>query len=122
MGSSATANAGQAAMEDVITPALSSGMQMKRMKQELRNMAQQESTALAQKYKFDQDARESRAREMNIDAARPGIGWNNEMLRLALPGARNIAGFEGGKFGANTRTIRSLLQSVFGSGGAFRAR
>ncbi len=122
MGSAGMGSGAMASVQDVISPALNSAMQMKRMQQELKNMKQSEDTALAQKYKFDQDARESRARELNIDELRPGIGWNNEMLRLGLPGARNIANFEGGSFGQKTRTVRSLLQSVFGSGGAFRAR
>ena len=85
MGSSGMASGGMAGVEDVVSPALSSAMQLKRMQQELKNMKQTEDTALAQKYKFDQDARESRARELNIDELRPGIGWNNEMLRLGLP-------------------------------------
>ncbi len=122
MGSSSAASGGMASLEDVISPAISSAMQLKRMNQEIKNMKQVEQTGLAQKYYLDQQGRESRARELNLDKTRVGIGWNNILAEMQIPGAKNVAGFEGGKFGANTRTIRSLLQSVFGSGGAFRAR
>jgi len=121
-GSGAAGSGSRANMEDALSPAVSSGMQAKRMTQELKNMVAVADLTLAQKYKADQEGRESRAREMSIDAARPGIKWNNELTRLGIAGARNIEAFEGGKMGQKTRTVRSLLQSVFGSGGAFRAR
>jgi len=118
----AAGSGSKADMEDVLSPAVNSAMQARRLVQEIKNMKQQEDTTLAQKYKLDQDARESRAREDTIDLQRKGVGFNNEMLRLGLPGAKNIAAFEAGSMGRGTRTIRSLLQSVFGSGGAFKAR
>lgn len=118
----ASGSGSKADMEDVLSPGISSAMQARRLSQEIDNMKQQEDTSLAKKYLDDQLGRESRAREKSIDEARPGIGWNNDLLKLSVPGARNIAGFEAGKMGSGTRTIRSLLQSVFGSGGAFRAR
>ncbi len=115
MGSASMGSAGISGVEDVISPGVSSAMQAKRMQAELAFIKQQADTSLASKYKMDQESRESRAREIGID-------WNNILLESQVPGAKNIASFEAGRFGARTRTIRSLLQSVFGSGGAFKAR
>ncbi len=121
-GAGAAGSGSMGRVQDVLSPAVSSAMQLRRMNQELKNMRQTEDTGLAQKYYLDQQGRESRAREQNLDETRKGIEWNNTLMKLQIPGARNVAGFEGGKMGQGTRTIRSLLQSVFGSGGAFRAR
>lgn len=117
----AAGSGSKAEMQDVLSPGIASAQQARRLTQEISNMKQQEDTALAKKYLDDQLGRESRAREKSIDAGRPGIGWNNEALRLGLAGQKNISDFEAGGLGQSTRNIRMLLQSVFGSGGAFKA-
>ncbi len=116
----AAGSGSKADMEDVLSPGISSAQQARRLDQELKNMKASEQLIGRQIVRQRQDVAESRAREEMIDTQRVGVGWNNEMLRLGLPGARNISRFEAGSMGQSTRTIRSLLQSVFGSGGAFK--
>ncbi len=114
-GSGAQGGGSRANMENILEGSVSSAMQAKRLKHELELMKENVLNVKQQRY-------ESSARESYVDRQSDGQYWNNELMKLSLPGARNISNFEAGKLGQGTRTIRSLLQSVFGSGGAFKAR
>ncbi len=112
----------QATVEDAVGPAIASAQQQRRLSQELKLMKKQTDVQDESQYKLQQDRFESHAREKWIDMQREGTQLQNKLIEMSLPGARNIRNFEQGVMGQGTRTIRSLLQSVFGSGGAFRAR
>ncbi len=109
-------------LEDAITPGLSSAMQAKRMSQELKVMKAQEREIEARTGAIGVSNAYIINQGNTLDSQRAGVDLTNQSILLGMPGLRNISRFESGRYGQGTRTIRSLLQSVFGSGGAFRAR
>lgn len=144
-GGAASPSGSQASQEDVVSPAVSSAQEGRRVKAQLdlvaaqtatqRNVARKEgaaadfSEATNLAYGFSRDENGSIRMNFQMPNLFDLIGSQvssarslAEFNRLSLPGARNIAGFEGGRAGQSTRSIRTLLQSIFGSGGAFRAR
>lgn len=110
----ASGSGAQAQLEDAISPGLNSAMAVKRMKQELKNMRSSEELIGRQIVKTRQEVSESRAREENIDALRPGIVSDNAIKALMIPGQSNIANFERGRAGEATSAVRALLRAIQG--------
>ncbi len=125
-------------VEDVLGPALTSAMQQKRLTQELKVMKAREriDSAIATREEGTNAAygisTDNKGR-LHFDLSMPGL---KEMVhanvssaksralldQMNIPGMRNISVFEQSRLGAPTRTIQSLLQAIFGRGGAFKAR
>ncbi len=128
----------QATVEDVLSPGISSAQVARRLDVELKAMKAQTRVTRAKAtydegvnaaYGISTDARGRMHFDLSMPHLKDMVHANvsnaksiARMNELNIPGALNIARFEGGAMGQGTRTIRSLLQTIFGSGGAFKAR
>ncbi len=112
MGSGAMAG-----VENVVSEGVSSAMEARRVKEEMKLMKQQFFKTQAETYQTLAGENLTDQQRIESEERTKGIQWNNELLRLSVPGARNVANLEGGRAGQGTRTIRSLLESFIGGGG-----
>lgn len=108
-GGASTPGGAQPQLEDVVTPAISSAMQARRLKQELRNMRQlalkdQASTQLS----YMQRDREM-AQKRLLDVQR-------DLASLQIPAARNIANMERTQFGAKMPYVERVIRNMPGIG------
>lgn len=115
-GGAASPSGSLPSQEDEISGGVTSAMEAKRLTADLKQIDQQTRLLLAQEYSTDQSARESRAREQLIDKQAVGTGWNNELVRLQIPGAKNISQFEKGAGGEMARNIRMWRETLIGGG------
>ncbi len=103
----AAGSGAQADIEDIISPGVSSAMQMKRMKADIRNVdartgnisLQNALLALQQGYVREQTE---------------GQKINNRAGKLGIPGLENIRAFEQSVGGPGTSAVRALLRALRG--------
>ncbi len=104
----ASGSGAQADIDDMITPAVSSAMQIKRMKADIDNTEartgniglQNALLAIQQGY---------------VEEQKEGQKISNRRNRLGIPGLQNIAAFENSLGGPGTSAVRALLRALRGN-------
>ncbi len=115
-GGASSPGGAQAKIEDVVSPAVSSAMHMRRLAQEVRNMkaVEDKDRSIANTTRI-----QGMATAENIPILQEqfrSAKYTADALGLQLPGLRNISGFESGKVGNVAAWINRLRQSIFGGG------
>lgn len=116
-GGASSPGGAMAQQDDVMSGAVTSAMNAKRMRQELDNMRSSKRETDARTGKIGMENAVLALQQDQIAALTRGVNLDNTTIELMLPGMRNIAGFESGALGQKTRTTRALIQSIFGGGG-----
>ena len=108
-GSGASTPGGaQANIEDVVTPAVSTALQAKRTKADLKLITEQTDQTRSLKFKTNQDASESYSRQKSIEVAIDRQQIENQLLRNSLPGSNLEREIDEGRFGEVTRYLNRL--------------
>ncbi len=121
MGGGAAGSGSRAAQEDVLSPAVSSGQQARRLKRELKLMDTQNDAAYA-RARLDTELGDKASKEAELVVRQQtNMDLQNELAGLQMHSARNLANLEKTKFGQavpyierSLRSVGSLPSAVFG--------
>lgn len=126
-GGASSPGGAQANIEDVVSPAVSSSMQSRRLVQEIKNMKAVEdrdrssaNTVRIQGFLAAEDIN-LRREVMKLTRADTLLrGRTTDMLNLQIPEAANRARVAGGKLGKNAAYLQRIREIFFGGGGAIK--
>ncbi len=126
-GGASSPGGAQAKIEDVVSPAVSSSMQSRRLVQEIKNMRAVEdrdrSSANTVRIQGHLAAEDINLRREMMQLTRADTllrGRTTDMLNLQMPEAVNRARVAGGNLGKNAAYLQRIREIFFGGGGAIK--